>query len=142
MHVLSKVQQNASELVLAVRDMHKQEKVNKMKFYTYSQNNSGGYFIDNERVCEYLIIEAETVKEANARMEEITADYREYCECCGERWHECWDEDDGKTYPNIYGVPVERVTKSLFRNKAYLYRHGSDTQEVFVFEEEKEHGKE
>ena len=30
----------------------------KAKFYTFNQNNSGGHFDVNDRICEYVIIEA------------------------------------------------------------------------------------
>lgn len=69
-------------------------------FYTYSQNNSGGYFITNDDVREYLIIEADSVQEANSKMYDITEDYGEYCECCGLRWDILYSSDaEGKDKP-------------------------------------------
>ena len=34
------------------------------KFFTFNQNNSGGYFIINDDVAHYLIIEAQNAEEA------------------------------------------------------------------------------
>lgn len=69
-------------------------------FFTVRQNNSGGYFIQNEMVDEYLCVEANTIKEAEKRIEEITKDYSDFCPCCGERWSTWFNEDDGKDFPH------------------------------------------
>ena len=66
------------------------------KYYTFNQNNSGGYFIINDYVAECLIIEAQNVDEAISKMQDITEDYSEYCDCCGERWGEYICESEGK----------------------------------------------
>lgn len=39
-------------------------------FYDFSQNNSGGYFIVNERVCHRLLIEADSESEAISKCED------------------------------------------------------------------------
>jgi len=57
-----------------------------MKWYTVSQNNSGGYFIQNDDVDQYVSVQASTKEEAEEKLEEITSSYSEYCNCCGERW--------------------------------------------------------
>ncbi len=73
------------------------------KFYTVVQNNSGGYYIENEDVGVYLIVEANTPEEAEEKVDTITEPYLEYCECCGERWWVYFDDKDGKDKPEIYG---------------------------------------
>lgn len=50
------------------------------------QNNSGGYFIQNESVEAYVAVQAVTEEEAQRRFFEIVAPYSNYCPCCGERW--------------------------------------------------------
>jgi|SRR5690625_1862442 len=74
------------------------------KFYTYDQNNSGGYFIVNEDVDGYVIIEAESKLEADDILSGIVEDYSDYCDCCGERWGEHIDESES---PSIFGRPVD-----------------------------------
>lgn len=74
-----------------------------MAFFTFSQNNSGGFFDGPE----YVIIEADSADEAN-----MTAmDYDVYfdgvhhgndCECCGDRWREV-DDYDATDKPEIWG---------------------------------------
>jgi hypothetical protein len=98
-------------------------------FYTYDQNNSGGYFIENDDVREYLIIEADSVSEANDKMYDITEDYSEFCECCGERWDEFWGEE-GKDEPMIYSTPVNEVEKGMFRNSCIIYYKNGDKKIV------------
>jgi hypothetical protein len=60
-------------------------------FYTFIQNNSGGYFIRNDHLDHYVIIEASSLHEAvdRARATGIyfngTLDGVD-CRCCGDRW--------------------------------------------------------
>ncbi|MGJ0846546.1 DUF7296 family protein [Tissierella praeacuta] len=75
-------------------------------FYDISQNNSGGYYILNDDVAEFLIIEAENNSQANDILYEITESYSEYCPCCGERWGEFYGE--GTCRPTIYGKPAQK----------------------------------
>lgn len=57
------------------------------KFYIYDQNNSGGYFIVNEDVAPYVIIESSSRKYADVLFNEISVSYSSYCKCCGKRWN-------------------------------------------------------
>lgn len=76
-------------------------------FYTFNQNNSGGSFIEDDRVAQYVIIEANSADAANALAEVYglyfngCADGRD-CSCCGDRWYPVY-EHDGTEYPEIYG---------------------------------------
>lgn len=75
-----------------------------MSFFTYRQNNSGGYFYGP---AKYVIIEADNADEANR----IAEDHDIYfngcmtgmdCSCCGDRWYPC-DDSDAEDQPMIYG---------------------------------------
>ena len=60
-----------------------------MTFYIYNQNNSGGYFIEDENVSATVIIEAESEVLADIKLNEIISKkskYTSYCSCCGKRW--------------------------------------------------------
>lgn len=64
-----------------------------MKFYIFTQNNSGGRFIADSKLCHHLVIEAESEKEAIQRAEELGVYFDGVendidCECCGDRWDE------------------------------------------------------
>jgi hypothetical protein len=65
---------------------------NNMAFYEFDQNNSGGSFDVNEKLCHRLVIEADTYQEA----ENIAENFGVYfdgcdkgidCSCCGDRWY-------------------------------------------------------
>ena len=56
------------------------------KFYLFHQNNSGGYYISNDVVAEFLLVEAASMKAAHKRAAEIVEGHNTYCNCCGERW--------------------------------------------------------
>ncbi|WP_425203735.1 DUF7296 family protein [Priestia megaterium] len=106
------------------------------KFYNFSQCNSGGYFDDDENVCEEVIIEANNHQHANEIAQKIGIYFNgcstgKDCSCCGDRWDEV-DEDDGKNEPMIYKTPVYKVKRQTFRDKCYVY-YLNGTKEVIEF---------
>lgn len=110
------------------------------KFYTFSQNNSGGYFIEDDinGICEEVIVEAKNANEAWDRLQKIgdkVSGFYNYCECCGERWSSYMDESDGKPVPCIYDTPVEKVTNGAFRNRCFVHYY-DDTIKEFVFKKQ------
>jgi len=86
------------------------------KFFTFSQNNSGGRFKHDPKagIGHYVIVEAKDADDANRRAEKIglyfngVADDRD-CECCGDRWSEQWS-NEGKDTPCIYDTDVSDGT--------------------------------
>lgn len=61
------------------------------KFYTFSQSNPGGYYINNDKISQYVIIQAENADEANDKAEEIGIYFDGIkkgfdCSCCNDRW--------------------------------------------------------
>jgi hypothetical protein len=80
-------------------------------FYTFSQNNSGGSFEINDRLNEYVIIEAKSAAIANKIAKQIGIYFdgikkKLDCECCGNRWHRS-SESDATKIPMIYGKEVD-----------------------------------
>jgi hypothetical protein len=100
-------------------------------FYTFNQNNSGGSFIKNDTVCEYVIIEADSAGEAN----DIAEDKGIYfngcdkdidCPCCGDRWYAAWNGDE-TSEPLIYGKSPEDYNLWLKDGEVYcrvFYKNG------------------
>lgn len=77
-----------------------------MSFWTYIQNNSGGFFEGPARV---VIVEADTPDEADKVAEARAGLYFDGngdCACCGNRWTSMWALELGSDEPAIYGVPV------------------------------------
>lgn len=65
----------------------------KTKFYEFNQNNSGGSFDTDEKLCHILFIEAENVQQANKIAEGLGVYFNGCdngidCSCCGDRWYE------------------------------------------------------
>lgn len=63
-----------------------------LKFYEFSQNNSGGSFVVDDKVCHRLFVEAESEDEANSIAENLGCywngvDEGSDCPCCGDRWY-------------------------------------------------------
>ncbi|MGH6774737.1 DUF7296 family protein [Brucella tritici] len=78
------------------------------RFWTFSQNNSGGSFNLDESsgVTHYTIIEATDLDHAISRALAIGIYFNGCedgidCECCGDRWCEPWDKD-GDNAPQVH----------------------------------------
>src|SRR6185436_6453216 len=85
---------------------------NRVPFYHYSQNNSGGRFSvqEAEGITHHVIIEASDAAHANRRAESIGlyfdgCENDQDCSCCGDRWSRAYDPGD--TVPLLYGSPPE-----------------------------------
>lgn len=81
-------------------------------FYLFNQNNSGGSFIVNDKVCHRLFIEADDGREA-LRVAESLGCYWDGvskgldCPCCGDRWSRyCNEIDINKFKKDGYEVSV------------------------------------
>ena len=103
------------------------------KFYTYNQNNSGGHFEHkpDNGIGKYVIIEADSAKEANDKAEEIGlyfdgCESGRDCDCCGDRWYSKDDDSEGYTVPSIYGQPVAKRFKEEWEIGSYIhYKDGT-----------------
>ena len=89
-----------------------------MKFYTFNQNNSGGYFIENDHVACHLIIEARGLWEAIDKMLDITEDYSEFCPCCGPRW---WGSANEYARPMIYDTDAYKYRGGILGDSIIIY---------------------
>lgn len=97
------------------------------KFYTFTQNNTGGYHkIDKQSaIGHYVIVEAKNSDEANNIAIQIGLYFDGICEgldcsCCGDRWYRVFSED-GTLKPMIYDKPAAEY-KPLFED-ALCYVH-------------------
>lgn len=79
-------------------------------FYTISQNNVRGFNIKNEVVGDYLIVEADSLDEAENRILDITLNNDDYCECCGSRWDGEIHNKEGTISPHIYDTELDDYT--------------------------------
>lgn len=93
-----------------------------MSFFTYTQNNSGGSFIQDHRSGVYVIVEADTLEEANVIAGEKAGVYFNGvadgidCECCGDRWDKPYT-NEGDDNPSIYG---ESISKHLAEKRFHV----------------------
>lgn len=111
------------------------EKTVNTKFWGINQNNSGGYFVENEEngICSYIIIEAETADEAENKLRELgekVDGFWNYCSCCGERWYVDFDEDEGKEEPCYYEDPVTSVVESFFTTYVYVHYYDGTFKKI------------
>lgn len=73
--------------------------LNSFPMYLYSQNNSGGYDIENRDVACSVYIQGKDAAQANAIAENIGIYFDGVeaeidCECCGDRWYMAFSGDD------------------------------------------------
>lgn len=93
-------------------------------FFTFHQNNSGGRFQVDDKVTEFVIIEANDANHANLIAESIGI-YFDGCEngmdcsCCGDRWYPV-SGYNGKYSPMIYDKHPSEY-KSMWIRKGYAY---------------------
>jgi hypothetical protein len=85
------------------------------KFYTFSQSNPGGYFIKNDKISEYVIIQAESAEEANDFAEDVGIYFdgirkKIDCSCCNDRWYRA-SEWGGKEKIELDEIMLERGYK-------------------------------
>jgi len=71
--------------------------MSELKWYCFRQNNTGGFFITDDKVCHKIYIEAESFKEAVEKAEELGCYWNGVssghdCPCCGDRWNK-WNDD-------------------------------------------------
>lgn len=98
-----------------------------VKYYNFSQNNSGGYFYTNDDygISEEVIVAAGSPEEAVERLsgigDKIGSDFYSYCSCCGERWSLYSEFLDGTKSPEIYGEKLSECTAGSFRNVVYVH---------------------
>lgn len=63
-------------------------------FFLFSQNNSGGYFVETDELCHRLFIEADSEQDAIDKAEDLGCYWNgvakgKDCPCCGDRWYGC-----------------------------------------------------
>lgn len=78
--------------------------VTPLKWFEFRQNNSGGVDVvdPGAGIDKYVWVQARNHQEANVRAEQIGLYFNgcetgQDCDCCGDRWYEQWNEDDGTT---------------------------------------------
>lgn len=78
-----------------------------MAWFTFHQNNSGGYY----HGPQYVLIQANSSVSANDTAEENDIYFNGVnkgidCECCGDRWSRAW-QNDGEEKPMIFGNVID-----------------------------------
>lgn len=104
------------------------EQNKKTKFFELIQNNSGGYFVTDDKngICEIVIIEAYNISEAWEKLcaigEQVDG-FWDFCNCCGERWYKPFD--GGQVEPTFFGTPLSKIKKDFFRKRAYVHYYNN-----------------
>ena len=83
-----------------------------MAWFTFNQNNSGGYF----HGPRYVLIQANSSVSANAIAEKNDiyfngCDKGIDCSCCGDRWDRVW-QNNGTEKPMIYDQVIDTENPS------------------------------
>lgn len=106
--------------------------VNPLKWYEYSQNNSGGAFQHDESAgIGYAVwVQARNAEEADQRAEGIGLyfDGEGDCPCCGDRWYsKAWGWDEGQAEePTVYASKLFGADENGLRWGLPTYAHRYD----------------
>ena len=109
-------------------------------FYELTQNNSGGYFDVDDRICHRLFIEADSANGANEKAEELgcywEGVYKGFdCPCCGDRWYMC-NENDVLAYDKF--ANIEEYAQYIANNYGWttpdvrIYYKDGTVKEIFT----------
>ena len=107
-----------------------------LKFYQFTQNNSGGSFESNDKVCHRIIIEANNEDEAIYKAESLGCYWNGVsngndCECCGDRWYCSPNEINIKDY-NENGYSVSEYSTNNIEAVREKYKEFSFIKEPEV----------
>ena len=85
-----------------------------MKIYEYNQNNSGGSFVVDSKLCHRLYIEANYQSDADEIAEEMGVYFNGCdddmdCPCCGDRWY----SGSELNFPYSYGAFSEKEGNAI-----------------------------
>lgn len=105
-----------------------------LKWFHFPQNNSGGYFIEDDEVGEDVYIQAPTAEVAIKKAEELFEYKSDFCDCCGERWYYDVEDDDGTEIPKKYGEPLEN--HKFWFGKTAMLHHADGKVERYTFKKE------
>lgn len=103
--------------------------MSELKWFHFDQNNSGGSFTLNDDVGEDVFIQAKDKQEATDRFDTLDNDAGCWCECCGERWSGCGDQED---IPRLYGKSIFDEYRPFSKN-SYAVLHYADGRKEKVF---------
>ena len=87
------------------------ETLQKLMWWRFHQNNSGGFWDVDANVSHDVFIQDVSEEAAVARLEVIIADASFSCPCCGERWSTSWP-DAPTDEPMQYDTPIEMYTEN------------------------------
>lgn len=99
-----------------------------LKWFTFSQNNSGGHFDVTDKVAHYVCVQARDAKEAWSRVSDEFDSGSASCPCCGDRWS--YYADDGTDEPTVYGEPIANMRASWLRDEARLWHYDGRIERI------------
>lgn len=114
--MLIKKQQSINSELSHLNEIKQEKPSNeKMGWYEFDQNNSGGSFTTNDKLCHRVWIEASTKNEAISKALELGIYFDGCsmgfdCSCCGDRWSEPY----GKA--TIYPYTYDKTKPLVFNN--------------------------
>ena len=105
--------------------------MNNLKWISFNQNNSGGYYIQNEDVSALVCIQGKSLDQIKRKAESLFSGNDSYCECCGERWSTWVDEGDMMDEPYYYDKPLKELFDA-YGDESYatLHLHNGEVRYV------------
>ena len=113
---------------------------NNTYWYKFRQNNSGGNFIVDDKVCHFLYIETNNFSKAVSIAENLGCYWNGVekgidCPCCGDRWSK-WDnqpidfDDNNSKSIEEYAQKMSNKYGWTYPDARIYYKNG-DVKEIF-----------
>lgn len=114
-------------------------------WYEFDQDNSGGYFVENDKVTHRVFIQALSLEDCITKAEALGiyfngCDSGRDCDCCGDRWYKPYSElkfpidwSKGISFNNIEEYAQYLADKYAWYNikvEAYLYYLDGTKKEI------------
>lgn len=106
-------------------------------FCTFDQSNSGGYYIRNEDVDIFVIIEGDTIDEIEEKSELIFEKYSEYCPCCGKRWDTDISLEDLDEEPMVFDKPAKEFKDNFWNGNIIIYYKNGEKETIPIKRKDK-----
>ncbi len=133
------------DIQIAEEEKRTSSKKGALRFFSFCQNNSGGRFTCNDKLCHNIIIEAHNYDEARLKALGLGVYFDGCslgidCSCCGDRWYDYEDIIDVDKMSKYYKQKfnnIEQYAQRMANEYGWtspdyrIYYYNGEIKEIF-----------